>query len=278
MKKTVSMILALAMILALSLGAAETVAVDEALLGTWVMDGIEAEFTFLADGTYTESLFGMEGGGVYRVADGKIFIDDAAPMEYLADEETLIFVDNGEEVTFTRKSGETKAQAGGDVYGTWILTGTSLGLTLDMTLVINEDGTYVMSAAGQEQSGNVTIEDGAFRFDEMDPEPYTLEGDILTVEETGVTLTFVREGAAPAGTADPEALIGAWVMESADITITFNADGTMVMALGEDETEGEYTVTGDVITIDGEEEMIFSISGDTLSLTEAGLTLTLVRK
>ncbi len=282
MKKMIAVIAALAMLFVCALpAAAETVTVDEALLGTWVMDEIGAEFTFNLDGTYDEVLGDIVGNGKYHTADGHLYIDGEGPIDYLIDGDQMIFSDSGMDLTFTRKSaagGPLDAEA---LLGTWNLTGTDIGLSVDLKLVFNEDGTYVMSGAGQESTGTYTLEESGIRFDDQEPEAAVLDGDTLTIEETGVTLTFTREGAdiETLGTADAEALVGSWVLEGdSGFIVTFGSDGTLNYSSGGQEIQTVYTVTGNVLTTAEGEELRFSIYEDRLSLTESGVTLNFIRK
>ena len=283
MKKTISMIAALAMLLALALPVcAETVTVDEAMLGTWVMDDLGAEFTFNPDGTYTEVMGDMEGGGVYSIVNGQIAIDTFAPMDYVIDGDTMIFYDSGMEISFTRKGAAVSGTADPEaLLGAWILTETNLGFTVDMKVVFNEDGTYTMSGASGEETGIYTVDADGIRFDDMDPESFTVDGDTLTLEEIGITLIFTREGAEPrlTGTADPEALIGTWALEANDeFAITFTTDGTLIISAAGEETSTTYTISVDTIITGDGEEMVFLVNEDRLTLQEAGATLSFVRK
>ena len=195
MKKTISLIAVLAMMLTMVLPAfAETVVVDEALLGTWILDDFGAEFTFNDDGTYIEVFGEMEGGGSYKIVDNQLYIDGSGPIAYIIDGDTMLFDDNGMEMLFTRKTGDAGAAVNVyDYLGTWILTETSLGFSFDLKLIFDEDGTYTMAGPDGETNGVYMFTSEGVSFDGGEFEPCTFGDDTLTLEEGGISLIFTRE-------------------------------------------------------------------------------------
>ena len=84
--------------------------------------------------------------------------------------------------------------------GTWKLTGLFEGgedysaylamLGMDMTLVLNEDGTGSMEMMGEKI--DVTWGDGKIT-NEGESIPFSVDGDKLTMEEDGSQLVFTRQ-------------------------------------------------------------------------------------
>lgn len=69
------------------------------------------------------------------------------------------------------------------------------GLYGTMCLVMNEDGTGYM-CFGEDDVSSITWEQGAITVD-GETSPYTLEGDVLTIEEDGISMTFTRSDETP---------------------------------------------------------------------------------
>ena len=77
------------------------------------------------------------------------------------------------------------AQAG-DLVGDWY--GSLYGMAAQLTL--NEDGSYVMSLAGNEIPGNYELKDGIVYMDDDNPDNgFVFDGTSLVNETQGVTLT-----------------------------------------------------------------------------------------
>ena len=192
MKKLFAAILALTALAALS-ASAETVTVDEALLGTWVMDDAGLEFTFNPDGTYVTcftALDDLQGGGTYRTADGKIAFDGDAPQAYAIDGDTLTIQDEIP-VTFVRKS------AGGidqGLIGTWVLQpGEDIPEGTELTLTFGEDGIVVLNINGVEDSGPYTVDGIQLVIGEGVTYDFIQAEDILILDDHNTLMTFNRQ-------------------------------------------------------------------------------------
>lgn len=101
---------------------------------------------------------------------------------------------------------------------TWVLTGISMAgmdlspesLGMDMFIVLNEDGTCLLSAMGEEETGTwaetetgITTTDGSGIVD-----AYTLTDGKLSAEVDGMVITFTRKGEiVPAGEPAAEATV-----------------------------------------------------------------------
>lgn len=231
MKKLIAILLSAAMLLGLCACGGPTY--DEALLGVYTCYageamGVKMDAAELWDDVCTIEL--KQGG------KGKVHMDgDDYSMKYTLAGETITIEVDGETGSGTLKDGLMEveildlklflAKEGVEVpsaasdAGYYILTSMTedgetfdeamlkeLGLYGTMYLVMNEDGTGYM-CFGEDDTSSLTWEQG---FITMDGEtaPYTLEGDVLTIEEDGVSMTYTRSNdtppAAPAAPAEPE--------------------------------------------------------------------------
>ena len=101
----------------------------------------------------------------------------------------------------------SKGSKGEGIVGTWELTGGEgeeaeqqvkmmLAMGMTMTWTFNADGTgsMKMAAGGQEESQNFeyTLENGEIVI-QGQGEPYTLDGDKLTIDMEGTKLVFTRK-------------------------------------------------------------------------------------
>lgn len=135
-----------------------------------------------------------------------------------------------------------------DYTGTWVLTGAEaegilMGpsmlsmLGLDMTLVVAEDGTVIMTTTGMAETGTWALtENGIAISDETDTLEFVYQDESLVTEQQGAVMMLTREGAAPAvieettesavlANVDPLAFEGAWLLTSANaMGMDFTAD------------------------------------------------------
>ncbi len=101
----------------------------------------------------------------------------------------------------------SKGSKGEGIVGTWELTGGEgeeaeqqvkmmLAMGMTMTWTFNADGTgsMKMAAGGEEESQNFeyTLENGEIVI-QGQGEPYTLDGDKLTIDMEGTKLVFTRK-------------------------------------------------------------------------------------
>lgn len=229
MKKWIAMLLSAAMLLGLCACGGPTY--DEALLGVYTCYagesmGVKMDAAELWDDVCTIEL--KQGG------KGKVHMDgDDYSMKYTLDGEAITIEVDDETGSGTLKDGlmeveilELKlylAKEGVEIpssdAGYYILTSMTedgetfdeamlkeLGLYGTMCLVMNEDGTGYM-CFGEDDVSSITWEQGAITVD-GETSPYTLEGDVLTIEEDGVSMTFTRSDETPppkpAAPAEPE--------------------------------------------------------------------------
>ena len=187
MKRIALLTAALAMLLAFALSAAaETVTVDEAILGTWIMAEVEAEFTFHDDGTYDVSFPGvMEGSGTYSTRDGQIVLDSEAPIAYVIEEDSMTFKDSGMDIVFTRKTVDFPAE----LIGTWSDPDNP------RMIVFSDDGAYTTYSNGELKTGTYTVTDNIIRYvlDDSEGEcAYIVSGNILLITESGEETYYLR--------------------------------------------------------------------------------------
>lgn len=188
---------------------------------------------------------------------------------------------------------------GVDYTGTWVLTGAEASgvqmgpsmlemIGMDMTMILNADGTVTLTMMGLEESGTwVATENGVAITDATETLEAIYQNDMLLMEQAGALMMLTREGAAPAiaeeeGPAvlsgvDPAAFEGQWLLTTATVMgMEMSVDSLGVyMALvlsdgsalfGTTDENGElvteevsYTVTevegaGTVCTIIGQDE------------------------
>ena len=187
MKRITVLMAVLAILFAFALSpAAETVTVDEAILGTWIMDELGAEFTFHEDGTYDISFPGVtEGSGVYSTQDGRIVLDSEAPIDYVIEEDSMTFKDSDMDIVFTRKAADYPAE----LIGTWHSPDSR------PTLVFSDDGTYMTYGNGEKKTGTYTVVDNTVRYvlDGVEGEyTYVVSGNILFITESGEEIGYIR--------------------------------------------------------------------------------------
>lgn len=135
MKKVISLVLALVMMLGLCAAASAAVTQDD-LLGVWDMDmqsllammGMEGEdaemmeafmammsctMEFTAQGTYTMKMVAMGQEelqeGTYALADGKIIMDGGAPSEITLADGVLTIAEDGVSLSFVRSAGQEES-------------------------------------------------------------------------------------------------------------------------------------------------------------------------
>lgn len=135
-----------------------------------------------------------------------------------------------------------------DYTGTWVLTGAEADgvlmgpsmlsmLGLDMTLVVAEDGTVIMTTMGMEETGTWALtENGIAISDGIETLEFVYQDEILATEQQGAVMMLTREGAAPAvieettvatvlANVEPPAFEGAWMLTSANtMGMDFTAD------------------------------------------------------
>lgn len=229
MKKWIAILLAA--VITLGLCACGGPTYDEALMGVYTCYageamGVKMDAADLFDDDCTIEL--KQGG------KGKMHMDgDDYSLKYTLDGETINIEVDGETGSGTLKDGlmevevlELKlylAKEGVEIpssdAGYYILTSMTedgetfdeamlkeLGLYGTMCLVMNEDGTGYM-CFGEDDVSSITWEQGAITVD-GETSPYTLEGDVLTIEEDGISMTFTRSDETPppkpAAPAEPE--------------------------------------------------------------------------
>lgn len=126
---------------------------------------------------------------------------------------------------------------GVDYTGTWVLTGAEASgmqmgpailamFGMDMTMVLNADGTMTMTMMGMEETGTWTVAENGINVDDgTDVQLFTYQDEVLAAVSEEQTLLFTREGAAPAieeapavvslANVDPVAFEGEWVLTTA---------------------------------------------------------------
>lgn len=128
---------------------------------------------------------------------------------------------------------------GVDYTGTWVLTGAEASgvqmgpdmlamLGMDMTMVLNADGSVALSMMGMEETGTwVATENGIAITDATETVEAIYQDEKLLMNQDGVTMMLTREGAAPALNAeaaptvlagvDPAAFEGSWLLTTASV-------------------------------------------------------------
>ena len=127
---------------------------------------------------------------------------------------------------------------GVDYVGTWVLTGaesdgvqmgptTLAAVGMDMKVVVNADGTVVLSMMGMEEGGTwAATENGIAITDSAETVEIAYQNEMLLMNQSGVTMMLTREGAAPAiaeaegptalAGVDPVAFEGQWLLTTAN--------------------------------------------------------------
>ena len=127
---------------------------------------------------------------------------------------------------------------GVDYVGTWVLTGaesdgvqmgptTLAAVGMDMKVVVNADGTVVLSMMGMEEGGTwAATENGIAITDSAETVEIVYQNEMLLMDQSGVTMMLTREGAAPAiveaegptalAGVDPAAFEGQWLLTTAN--------------------------------------------------------------
>ena len=127
---------------------------------------------------------------------------------------------------------------GVDYVGTWVLTGaetdgvqmgptTLAAVGMDMKVVVNADGTVVLSMMGMEEGGTwAATENGIAITDSTETVEIAYQNEMLLMNQSGVTMMLTREGAAPAiveaegptalAGVDPVAFEGQWLLTTAN--------------------------------------------------------------
>lgn len=125
-----------------------------------------------------------------------------------------------------------------DYVGTWVLTGaetdgvqmgpsTLAAVGMDMKVVVNADGTVVLSMMGMEEGGTwAATENGIAITDSAETVEIAYQNEMLLMNQSGVTMMLTREGAAPAiveaegptalAGVDPVAFEGQWLLTTAN--------------------------------------------------------------
>lgn len=215
LKKLLSMLLAL-MLLCGCAALAETA--DYA--GQWTligadMGGVPVDLSLInltmtmdlrEDGTCTLVTMGMPEEGVWSEIGSMVIVTDSQgdPLTFTLTNGKLEAVNGNMKIIFAR------LQDTASYVGVWELTGmiasgvemgpeTLALFGLSMTVTLNEDGTCVMDASGEVQSGvwtatanGVSIDDG------IEAVEFAYADDMLTIEADGSVMMLTRSGSAPA--------------------------------------------------------------------------------
>ncbi|MBR4459788.1 MAG: hypothetical protein IKS31_12585 [Clostridia bacterium] len=220
MKKLTAVLLALCALLTVMPGWAENVTLSEemlAIVGAWDIylgETLMAEMEFFPDGTYESTAYGVViGTGTWSAADG-VFYDGAQGAPYTLEDGVLTIKDEQQELVLRRKdvpaaTGEA-AEIDEAILGRWQLSDESMEAVLAqaniknteeiaaaaalMTIVYDfrADGTLAVQTGIMEQEYSFSAADGILSMTDSEEMQYTVDGDTLTVIDSGMTLTFFR--------------------------------------------------------------------------------------
>ena len=189
--------------------------------------------------------------------------------------------------------------------GTWIgqtmeMDGSTFSLAdfeIVMNLTLNEDGTMTLFDGEEETEGTWTVSDGVITVDSM--QGVLLDDGSLSLDADGDKVIFTRDGEAsvPVSTPAPAApvgdegapFLGTWYGQTMEMdgstfsladfeivmNLTLNEDGTMTLFDGEEETEGTWTVSDGVITVDSMQGVL--LDDGSLSLDADGAKVIFTR-
>ena len=190
--------------------------------------------------------------------------------------------------------------------GTWIgqtmdMEGAVISLAdfgIVMNLTLYEDGTMILFDGEEETEGTWTVSDGVITVDSM--QGVLLDDGSLSLDADGAKVIFTREGedAAPQSTPAPviavgedgASFLGTWIGQTMEMegtvisladfgivmNLTLNEDGTMILFDGEEETEGTWTVSNGVITVDSMQGVL--LDDGSLSLDADGAKVIFTRE
>lgn len=250
MKKLISMLLALAMLL--SCAALGEAAVD--YVGTWMLTGLEAggmmwDMTMLAqmgmdmtmtineDGTMFTTSMGVTENGTWVVTEKGIAItDDEETIEIACENDVLRIEEEGAAMLLTREGAapavapaavET-SPAAADFAAYWVLSSVEIGgesrdaaeLGLNAYMELYDDGYCVMVMDDQMQEGSWTMTETGIQTTDADGvvESMTYVDGALVVEQDGVKMIFVQETyAAPMSGLTAADFDGDWVFSYVEV-------------------------------------------------------------
>lgn len=245
MKKLLSMLLALMMAFGCMAFAEE----KADYTGSWMLTGAEVggapidlsligltmTMELREDGSCTLTTMGVPEEGSWAETEGGVAVTDSLGETnvFVPAEGKLAAEQDGMKIIFSR-AGDMAA-----FVGVWELTGlesegvqmgtaTMAMFGLTMTMTLKEDGTCVVSAAGQDEVGTWHVtEQGVAITDPTDTIEFVYENDMLITEEDGSKMMLTREGAAPAVAESSEAAVcanvpaeefeGAWELSTATV-------------------------------------------------------------
>ena len=308
MKKLFSLLLTLAMLLGCVAGA--EVAVD--YVGTWVLTSLETggmtiDMTMLAqrgmdmtmtlneDGTMFTKTMGVTENGTWVVTETGIAItDDEETIELTYENDALRMEDEGAAMLLTREGAAPVAAEEISFPGTWVLMGLEMnGMTADPaalgiagSMVLNEDGTCVLTMMDASQNGTWAVtETGLTTTDaEGTVDAYTVAEGKLRTEADGMTLIFGRAQ-------EKVEYVGMWELTGVkaagltlapdqmglQMTLYVYEDGTCEMVtLGVPEQGTWAEVEGGIAITDASADtLVFAVQDGALVAEQEGMTLIL---
>lgn len=197
--------------------------------------GLTMSLDLRADGTCTITTIGVPEEGAWTVeADGVVVTDSKGdPLTFVMADGKLASEKSGMKIIFSR------AADASTFVGNWVLTGMIAGgvemgpdtmamFGLTMVLNLNEDGSCVMDASGEVETGVwYTTANGVVIDDQIEAVTFTYTDDMLVTEADGSVMMLTREGAAPAITeamgvaamagVPAEAFEGKWELATANV-------------------------------------------------------------
>ena len=260
------------------------------------------------DGEEEEASTWSVSGGVALIDGTQVVLQADGTLCMEEDGVKIIFTRDGEATApvSTPVPAAPVGDKGAPFLGTWIgqtmeMEGSVISLAdfgIVMNLTLNEDGTLVMFDGEEEEASTWSVSGGVALIDGTQ---VVLQADgTLCMEEDGVKIIFTRDGeaTAPVSTPAPAApvgedgasFLGTWIgqtmeMEGAVISLadfeivmnlTLNEDGTMTLFDGEEETEGTWTVSDGVITVDSMQGVL--LDDGSLSLDADGAKVIFTRE
>lgn len=226
MKKLLSLLLALMMLLGCTALAETAAAVD--YVGNWVLTtletaeatmdmtmlaqlGMDMTMTLNADGTMYTTTMGVKEEGAWVVTEQGIAItDDEETIQIIYQDDVLRIEEDGAAMILAREGAVTQADAGVQAdpgaadynyVGAWVLASVEMfGLQMEPSAVgvsgdvaLYEDGTCTLTMQDESQEGTWAVTETGITTTDAEGvvDTYTLVDGQLVVEESGMKLIFV---------------------------------------------------------------------------------------
>lgn len=208
---------------------------------------------------------------------------------------------------FTLVFASVAAVSANDITGEWVLTeitnedGVAVSnpaqYGIDMSLIINADGSFEMSAMGTAGVGSWRMEGDTLVLTSSGKVEFTFDGTCIRGEYSGMGMKFERSSEIPAAEevapASDTELVGNWVVTGLsgsgisidpvaygiEITLVLNADWSFEMTVQGETGKGTWSMDGDAVVINALGGTLrLAYDGTSLQGDLEGTTLTFTKK